>query len=49
MNADNIRDRELREEFAAARNPESPAVLKERIDQLEERILAIEHATHTNV
>jgi hypothetical protein len=49
VDQDNRRDRELKEEFAAARDPESPAVLKERIDQLEERIVSIEHATHTNV
>ena len=49
MKQENTRARELKDEFAAARDPESPAVLKERIDQLEERIAAIELVTHTKL
>jgi len=43
------RDAELRDEFVAAEDPESPRALKRRIDDLEQRLANIEHATHTNI
>jgi hypothetical protein len=42
------RDVELQREFAAAEDPESPRVLKRRVDDLELRLAAAERATATN-
>lgn len=42
MNIENERDAELQREFAAAEDPESPRVLKRRVDDLERRIGEIE-------
>lgn len=49
MKIENERDAELQREFASAEDPESPRVLKRRIDNLEQRLANVEHATHTNI